>query len=43
MGTELKPLPGDVRELILFTVQDILKRLQWVEETLCESEEEEKE
>jgi hypothetical protein len=34
----MKDLPADVRELILFAVQDVLKRLNWIEEQLCEEE-----
>jgi hypothetical protein len=35
----MKDLPADMRELILFAVQDALKRLNWIEEQLCEQEE----
>jgi hypothetical protein len=34
----MKDLPADVRELVLFTLQDVLKRLAWIEEQLCEEE-----
>lgn len=34
----MKDLPGDMRELILFTLQDVIKRIAWIEEQLCEEE-----
>jgi hypothetical protein len=34
----MKDLPGDVREIVLFTIQDIQKRLDYIEELLCEEE-----
>ena len=34
-------LPGDLRELVLYAVQDIRNRLDWIEERLCLSEDEE--
>ena len=34
-------LPGDLRELILINLQDVRRRLDWIEDTLCLSEEEE--
>jgi hypothetical protein len=37
----MKDLSGDLRELILFTLQDTMKRLAWIEEQLCEEEESE--
>jgi hypothetical protein len=37
----MKDLPADVRELILFALQDVLKRIAWIEEQLCEEDEEE--
>ena len=39
--TEMPPLPSDIRELVLFMVQDIQTRLNKIEELLCLSEEEE--
>ena len=39
--TNMPPLPSDIRELVLFMVQDIQTRLNKVEEMLCLSEEEE--
>lgn len=39
--TEMPPLPSDIRELVLFMVQDIQEKLNKVEEMLCLSEEEE--
>lgn len=38
----MPPLPGDLRELVLFYVQDVQKILVRIEELLCLSEEEEK-
>lgn len=35
----MKDLPADTRELVLFTLQDVMKRLAWIEETLCEEDE----
>lgn len=37
----MPPLPGDIRELVLFTVQDIQTRINKLEELLCLSDEEE--
>jgi hypothetical protein len=37
----MPPLPGDIRELVLFTVQDIQARINKLEELLCLNEEEE--
>jgi hypothetical protein len=37
----MPPLPSDIRELVLFMVQDIQTRLNKIEELLCLSEEEE--
>jgi len=37
----MPPLPGDIRELVLFQVQDVMKRLMAIEEALCLSDEEE--
>jgi hypothetical protein len=34
-------LPGDLREAILWQLQDVLKRIQAIEQLLCLSEEEE--
>jgi len=39
--TNMPPLPSDIRELVLFMVQDVQARLNKVEEMLCLSEEEE--
>jgi len=39
--TNMPPLPSDIRELVLFMVQDIQEKLNKVEEMLCLSEEEE--
>ena len=39
--TEMQPLPSDIRELVLFMVQDIQEKLNKVEEMLCLSDEEE--
>lgn len=33
-------LPGDIREAILWQLQDVLKRIQAIEQLLCLSEEE---
>lgn len=41
MNETMPDLPGDLRELILFAVQDIRGRLDWIEERLCLSEDEE--
>ena len=35
-------LPGDIREAVLFRVQDVNRVLEEIEELLCLSEEEEK-
>lgn len=37
----MPPLPSDIRELVLFMVQDIQEKLNRVEEMLCLSDEEE--
>ena len=37
----MPPLPGDIREIILFYIQDIQERINKVEELLCLSDEEE--
>jgi hypothetical protein len=37
----MPPLPGDIREIILFYIQDIQERVNKVEELLCLSDEEE--
>jgi len=34
----MKDLSGEIRELILFTIQDVMKRIAWIEEQLCEEE-----
>jgi hypothetical protein len=34
-------LPGDIREAILWQLQDVKKRIEQIEELLCLSEEEE--
>jgi len=39
--TEMPPLPSDIRELVLFMVQDVQEKLNKIEELLCLSEEEE--
>ena len=39
--TKMPPLPSDIRELVLFMVQDIQEKLNKVEEMLCLSDEEE--
>lgn len=39
--TNMPPLPSDIRELVLFMVQDIQEKLSKVEEMLCLSDEEE--
>ena len=39
--TNMPPLPSDIRELVLFMVQDVQEKLNKVEEMLCLSEEEE--
>jgi len=39
--TNMPPLPSDIRELVLFMVQDIQTRLNKIEELLCLSDEEE--
>lgn len=38
---EMPPLPGDIREIVLFTIQDIQARISKLEELLCLNEEEE--
>ena len=37
----MPPLPGDMREIVLFGLQDIQERINKLEELLCLSEEEE--
>jgi hypothetical protein len=37
----MPPLPGDLRELVLFHIQDVQTRVAKIEELLCLSEEEE--
>jgi hypothetical protein len=37
----MPPLPGDIREIILFYIQDIQERINKVEALLCLSDEEE--
>ena len=37
----MPPLPGDIRELVLFGLQDIQARVNKLEELLCLSDEEE--
>jgi len=39
--TNMPPLPSDIRELVLFMVQDVQARINKGEEMLCLSEEEE--
>ena len=39
--TNMPPLPSDIRELVLFMVQDVQEKLNKIEEMLCLSEEEE--
>lgn len=39
-NASMPPLPGDLRELVLFAVQDVRKKLDWIEEQLCLSEDE---
>ena len=39
--SDMPPLPSDIRELVLFMVQDIQEKLNKVEEMLCLSDEEE--
>ena len=39
--TNMPPLPSDIRELVLFMVQDVQEKLNKVEEMLCLSDEEE--
>jgi hypothetical protein len=34
-------LPGDLREIILFNLQDVKRKIEQIEELLCLSEEEE--
>jgi uncharacterized protein YfkK (UPF0435 family) len=41
--TNMPPLPSDIRELVLFMVQDIQEKLNKVEEMLCLSDDEEEE
>ena len=40
MNENMPDLPGDLRELVLFAIQDMRKRLDWIEDTLCLSEDE---
>jgi hypothetical protein len=37
----MPPLPSDIRELVLFMVQDVQEKLNKIEELLCLSDEEE--
>jgi hypothetical protein len=37
----MPPLPSDLREIVLFPIQDIQERLNKLEEMLCLSDEEE--
>lgn len=37
----MPPLPSDIREIVLFYIQDIQERINKVEELLCLSDEEE--
>jgi len=37
----MPPLPSDLREIVLFGIQDILDRLNKLEQLLCLSDEEE--
>ena len=37
----MPPLPSDLRELVLFGIQDIQERLDKLEQMLCLSDEEE--
>lgn len=39
--TNMPPLPSDIRELVLFMVQDVQEKLNKIEEMLCLSDEEE--
>jgi hypothetical protein len=39
--SDMPPLPSDIRELVLFAIQDIQAKLNKVEELLCLSDEEE--
>jgi len=34
-------LPGDIREIILFHLEDVKRKIEQIEELLCLSEEEE--
>lgn len=36
----MEDLPSDIRELVLFKLQDVMHRLMEIEEMLCEGEEE---
>jgi hypothetical protein len=36
-------LPGDLREIILFNLEDVKRKIEQIEELLCLSEEEENE
>ena len=37
----MEDLPKDVRELVLYALQDVMSRLYRIEEMLCENEEKE--
>ena len=39
--TNMPSLPSDIRELVLFMVQDVQEKLNKIEEMLCLSDEEE--
>ena len=36
----MEPLPGDIRELVLFTLQDARRKIDLIEDLLCEEPEE---
>ena len=37
----MEDLPKDIRELVLYALQDVMNRLYRIEEMLCDNEEEE--
>jgi hypothetical protein len=37
----MEDLPSDIRELVLFKIQDVMHRLNEIEEMLCDEENEE--
>jgi len=37
----MEDLPKDIRELVLYALQDVMNRLHRIEEMLCDNEEEE--